>query len=177
MQLNLLLQTLPTNLFPLTWLLPSGKLLIQANRATILFDYNANQETPLDDMPDALRVYPASAGTIMLPLTPANQWTATILFCGGSDIANNECGFPAELLISTDILLRWYDQNFVPIRQPASTSCVRLTPDNAGSYVEDDPLPEGRTMGSLIALPNGKILCLNGAGLGKREEFLSHRIC
>ena len=99
MQLNLLLQTLPANLYPLTWLLPSGKLLIQSNRATILFDYNANQETPLDDMPDAVRVYPASAGTIMLPLTAANQWTATILFCGGSNVANNECGFTAELLL------------------------------------------------------------------------------
>jgi hypothetical protein len=92
-QMNMLLQTLPANLYPLTWLLPSGKLLIQANRATILFDFNANQETPLDDMPDAVRVYPASAGTIMLPLTPANQWTATVLFCGGSNVANDQCVF------------------------------------------------------------------------------------
>ena len=77
---------------------------------------------------------------------------------------------------STDIFLRWTDQNFVPIRLPASTSCVRLTPDNAGTYTEDDPLPEGRSMGVLIALPNGKILCLNGAGLGKLEWFSSHRV-
>lgn len=66
---------------------------MQSNRATVLFDYKAGQETPLDDMPDAVRVYPASAGTVMLPLTPANQWTATILFCGGSNVADNECGF------------------------------------------------------------------------------------
>ena len=33
--------------------------------------------------------------------------------------------------------------------------------------MEDDPLPEVRTMNSLIALPNGKVLCLNGAETGK----------
>lgn len=79
--------TLPTNLFPLTWLLPSGRLLIQSNYATVLLDYKARTEVSLDDMPDAVRTYPASAGTVMLPLTPANNWTATIIFCGGSEVA------------------------------------------------------------------------------------------
>lgn len=82
--------TLPTNLYPLTWLLPSGNLLIQSNWATVLLDYKANQETQLDDMPHAVRVYPASAGTVMLPLTPDNNYTATILFCGGSDVQTNQ---------------------------------------------------------------------------------------
>lgn len=79
-------RTLPVNLFPLTWLLPSGKLLIQSNWATATLDYKNNLETPLDDIPDAVRVYPASAGNLMLPLTPANDWTATLLFCGGSNV-------------------------------------------------------------------------------------------
>ncbi|KAF8629225.1 hypothetical protein AX17_005808 [Amanita inopinata Kibby_2008] len=149
-QLDVLHRTLPANLYPLTWLLPSGKLLIQSNWETVIFDYKANKETPLDNMPDAVRVYPASAGTIMLPLTPANKWTATLLFCGGSNVATNQ----------------WYDQNFVAVGQPSSPSCVRLTPDVSGSYTEDDALPESRTMTNLIALPNGKILCLNGARMG-----------
>ena len=38
------------------------------------------------NMLDAVRVYPASGGTAMLPLTPDNNYTATILFCGGSNI-------------------------------------------------------------------------------------------
>ena len=82
----ILQKTLPANLYPLTWLLPSGKLLIQSNWATVLLDYEQNKETPLDDIPDAVRVYPASAGTVMLPLTPANNYTATVLFCGGSNV-------------------------------------------------------------------------------------------
>jgi hypothetical protein len=83
--------TPPVNLFPLTWLLPSGKLLIQSNWKTVLLDRNANVEEPLDDIPDAVRTYPASAGTAMLPLTPDNNWTATILFCGGTNQQSNQC--------------------------------------------------------------------------------------
>ena len=58
---------------------------MQANFETILYDRETNTETELDRMPDAVRVYPASAGTLMLPLTPANNYTATVLFCGGTD--------------------------------------------------------------------------------------------
>jgi Glyoxal oxidase N-terminus len=82
----ILQNTLPVNLFPLTWLLPSGSLFIQSNWNTVLLNLETNVETPLDDIPDAVRVYPASAATMMLPLTPANNWTATILFCGGSNV-------------------------------------------------------------------------------------------
>lgn len=89
-QSPILQRTLPVNLFPLTWLLPSGNLLVQSNWDTVVLDYKNNQETPLDDMPSAVRVYPASAGTIMLPLTPANNYTATILFCGGSDVQTDQ---------------------------------------------------------------------------------------
>lgn len=149
-QSPILARTLPVNLFPLTWLLPSGKLLIQSNWATATLDYKNNIETPLDNIPDAVRVYPASAGNLMLPLTPANNWTATILFCGGSNIQPNG----------------WTAPGFIIPAFPASTSCVRLTPDVSSSYTEDDPLPEARVMASFIALPDGTVLNLNGAGLG-----------
>lgn len=142
--------TLPVNLYPLTWLLPSGNLFVQAAFSTILLDHKNHVETPLDDMPHAVRVYPASAGTVMMPLTPENNWTATLMFCGGSNIANEE----------------WTSPSFVAITRPASTSCVKITPDLSKSYVEDDSLPDGRSMASCILLPDGKVLCLNGARKG-----------
>jgi hypothetical protein len=66
---------------------------------------------------------------------------------------------------SIDLERRW-DTTTDLAAIPASASCVRLTPDVSGSYVEDDPLLEGRSMGNLILLPNGLIFCLNGAGTG-----------
>ncbi|KAF8624940.1 hypothetical protein AX17_006966 [Amanita inopinata Kibby_2008] len=143
-------RTLPVNLYPLTWLLPSGNLLVQTGWETILLDRRQQREYSLSDMPHAIRTYPASAGTIMLPLTPSNNYTATILFCGGSNIKSD----------------KWTSPDFIPLKYSASSSCVRITPDISGSYEEDDPLPEGRTMANLIFLPDGKILCLNGARIG-----------
>ncbi|KAF8194592.1 glyoxal oxidase [Pholiota molesta] len=147
---NILQTTLPANLYPLTWLLPSGKLFVQAMWSTVLLDHQTHVETPLDNMPDAVRTYPASAGTAMMPLTPANNWTATIMFCGGSNIATD----------------KWTDPDFVIIAQPASTSCVKITPDFSPSYIQDDPLPVQRSMTNFVLLPNGKVLCINGAQTG-----------
>ena len=47
--------TLPTNLFPLAFLLPSGRIFMQANWASIILDYNIRAEIQLDPMPDAVR--------------------------------------------------------------------------------------------------------------------------
>ncbi|KAJ7594515.1 glyoxal oxidase [Mycena floridula] len=145
--------SLPTNLYPLTWLLPSNKLLIQSNWDTVLLDYKTNVETKLDRMLDAVRTYPASAGTVMMPLTPANNYTATVLFCGGTNLQPDQW--------KTDWNIAAY---------PASTSCVTITPDLSPSYTEDDPLPVQRSMANLIFLPDGRILCLNGAQIGIRKH-------
>ncbi|KAK0476749.1 glyoxal oxidase [Armillaria novae-zelandiae] len=117
---QILQTTLPTNLYPLT---QTG---IPPSLITTL-----TEETPLDPIPDAVRTYPASAGTIMLPLTPANNWSATVLFCDGCPTWNIAAN-------------------------PTSTSC--------GSYTQDDPLPEGRSMANFIFLPDGRVLCTAGYG-------------
>lgn len=151
--------TLPTNLFPLAFLLPSGRIFMQANWASIILDYNIRAEIQLDPMPDAVRTYPASAGTVVLPMTPANNWTATIMFCGGSNVTTPQ----------------WSDPTFIAIQQTAATSCVKITPDVSPSYEHDDPLPDGRTMANLILLPDGTIFCTNGAKFGKLcSLFVGH---
>lgn len=53
--LNFLLNTLPANLYPLTWLLPSGNIFLQANLGTEIFDYVNNVEYALPDIPHAVR--------------------------------------------------------------------------------------------------------------------------
>ena len=83
----------------------------------------------------------------MLPLTPANNYTATILFCGGQNI--NDWTVSASL-----------------VNQPASTSCVSMTPDVSTEWKQETNLPQGRTMGNMILLPDGKIFLVNGAAAG-----------
>jgi len=134
--------------------MPSGKMLVQANFSTILWNYTANIETPLPDMPGhVVRVYPASGGVAMLPLTPANNYTPTVIFCGGSDMPDYDWGDYKYPYINT-----W--------EYPASKDCQRLTPEptdgSAPTYEQDDDMLEGRTMGQFIILPNGKLLMING---------------
>lgn len=64
---------MPANHYPLTWSLPSGKLFIQANYGAMVYDYKNKVETRFPNIPDAVRTYPASAATVMLPLTPQNN--------------------------------------------------------------------------------------------------------
>ncbi|CAE6496888.1 unnamed protein product [Rhizoctonia solani] len=147
--LNILTTTLPANLYPLTWLLPSGNLLIQSNWKTEVFDYKANKEYLLDEIPHAVRTYPASGGTVMLPLTPKNNFTATVMFCGGSDLQPDQ-----------------WTETWAIAAYPADSTCVKISPDVSAEWENDDSLPEGRTLGSMILLPTGEIFMVNGANLG-----------
>lgn len=150
--LQFLSDTLPVNLFPLVWLLPSGKLFMQANRKTILYDYNTKTTTNLPDMPYATRVYPASAATAMLPLTPANNYTATLLICGGSNTT------------------QWGDDGsagYNVTAVPTDNTCVRISPDgNNPQYEDDDYMFEGRSMGQFVMLPDGTFWMGNGVAMG-----------
>ncbi|KAH7323340.1 glyoxal oxidase [Rhizoctonia solani] len=147
--LNILTTTLPANLYPLTWLLPTGNLLIQSNWKTIVYNYKNLTEYPLPDIPHAVRTYPASGGMVMLPLTPKNNFTATVMFCGGSDLQPNQ----------------WVE-NWDISKYPADSSCVKISPDVSTEWETDDELPEGRTLGSMILLPTGEIFMVNGANTG-----------
>ncbi|KAF7355247.1 Glyoxal oxidase [Mycena sanguinolenta] len=127
-----------------------------------IWNFEDNTEIDLPDMPHGVvRVYPASGATAMLPMTPANNYSQTIIFCGGSDMAEPDWGNFAYPFINT-----W--------DYPASKDCQRITPEPAdGSspqYVQDDDMPQGRTMSQFIILPDGKLLLVNG-GLNGTAGF------
>jgi Domain of unknown function (DUF1929) len=104
-----------------------------------------------------VRVYPASGANAMLPLTPGNNYTPTIIFCGGQYMEDDWWGNYSYPAVDT-----W--------NVPASQACHRITPEptdgSAPAYVQDDNLPVGRTMGQFIALPDGTLLVINGASNG-----------
>ena len=84
----------------------------------------------------AIRVYPASGAVAMLPLTPANNYNPTILFCGGSDIPERAWG-------------NYSSPNMNTWEYPESMDCQRLTPEPTdGSAPKDDDMLEGRPWAS-----------------------------
>ncbi|KAJ7097790.1 DUF1929-domain-containing protein [Mycena belliarum] len=152
--MNFMTKTSGLNAYAHTYLMSSGAVFVQANFSTILWNPTTNVETDLPDMPkQVIRVYPASGGVAMLPLTLANNYQQTILFCGGSDMPPDAWGNYSFPNINT-----W--------DYPASKDCQRITPEPSDgsppTYVQDDDMIEGRTMGQFIILPTGKLLMVNG---------------
>ena len=100
------------------------------------------------------RVYPASGAVAMLPLTPDNNYTPTVLFCGGTNIPDDQWGSYSGPLVDPWLI-------------PASKDCQRLTPEptdgSTVAYEQDDDMLDGRTMGQFILLPDGTALVINGA--------------
>ncbi|KAF8890003.1 copper radical oxidase [Gymnopilus junonius] len=149
-----LLATSGLNAYAHTFMMPSGKMFVQANLSTVLWDFENNQEFPLPDMPNGVaRVYPASGAVAMLPLTPANNYVPTVIFCGGQAMPEFDYGdYRFPFANTWDI--------------PASQDCQRITPEpkdgSPPAYIQDDNMLEGRTMGQFIILPDGTLLIVNG---------------
>ncbi|KAG8795952.1 hypothetical protein FRC12_007765 [Ceratobasidium sp. 428] len=78
-----------------------------------------------------------------------NNYRHCLRFCGGSDLQPNQ-----------------WTEDWAIAAYLADATCVKISPDLSEKWEEDDSLPEGRTLGSMIFLPTGQILMLNGANLG-----------
>ncbi|KAG8927452.1 hypothetical protein FRC01_007464 [Tulasnella sp. 417] len=86
----------------------------------------------------------------MLPLTPANGYTATIIFCGGTNLQPDQ-----------------WTTNWAIAAYPADDTCVKITPDVSPDWIDEgETLPDGRTMGQFILLPDETLFLTNGANLG-----------
>lgn len=153
--MDFLTQTLPMNLYPLAWLMASGKLFVQAGQDAILYDLDSNSvDTTLPSTTGPMKVYPASAGVAMLPMTPANNYKQEVLFCGGVQRPLNEWGNGVGPLYN-------------PLTTPASNVCERITPEAANpTWEQDDNLITGRSMGTFVYLPDGKIWFGQGVQMG-----------
>ncbi|KAL4401866.1 (methyl)glyoxal oxidase [Malassezia pachydermatis] len=157
-----MVKTSGLNMYAHTYLMPSGKIFMQANYSTTLWDWQKDKYYDLDDMPDkVIRVYPASGATAMKPLTPANQYTPSILFCGGfNNMSDSEWGDYTAPRINV-------------YERAGSTDCSSITPEKPdgtmiknAKYVREDKLPEPRSMGQFIHLPTGEMVIVNGASRG-----------
>lgn len=76
--------------------------------------------------------YPFGAAGALLPLTPANNYTPTVLLCGGTQASPGQSITPET---------------------KASTQCasITLTPQGiAKGWQVSDPMPQGRIMGNFV---------------------------
>lgn len=155
-QMDFLTTTLPMNLYPLTWLMQSGRLFVQAGLDAILFDLDSNSvASNLPSTPSGvMKVYPASAGVAMLPMTPANNYSQEVLFCGGVQRPLDEWGSDAG-------------PAYNPLPFPASKVCERIVPESDNpTWERDDDLITGRSMGTFVYLPDGKLWFGQGVKMG-----------
>jgi Domain of unknown function (DUF1929)/Glyoxal oxidase N-terminus len=152
--MDLLSRTVPLSLYPVTFLMSSGELFVQANKQAILWNYQSQTENRLPNVNGPPKVYPSSAGSVLLPLDPSNNYLETVLFCGGISLGagsawGNEGG-PATSL--TD--------------KSASNYCEQIQPLGNKQWTQVDSVPTGRSMGQFIILPDGTLWFGNGVRKG-----------
>ncbi|KAF8942513.1 hypothetical protein BGZ47_006401 [Haplosporangium gracile] len=136
-----LVETLPHNLYPIVHLLPDKNLFILANtQAVILSTSTWKIVKRLPDIPGPPRNYPLTGGSVILPLTPENNFEPEILVCGGA----TEFSTKAK----------------------GVSSCGRIAPLSKNPTWEMEDMPFGRMMPDMAHLADGSIVIVNGADTG-----------
>ena len=149
-----LIDTLNANLFPIAFLLPGGKVFVAANTyvsktfcfslgnhcterslticsKAMIYDWRANVETRLPDIPNGVRIsYPMAGTGVLLPLRPSNNYAPTVLLCGGQTKSDSVA---ASQMSSQD---------------PASAQCasLELTSSGIAAGWQTETMPEARIM-------------------------------
>ena len=151
LHLQFLADTLNSNLFPIAFLLPDGRIFIAANRDATIYDWEKNAEERLARIPNGVRVtYPMTGTGLLLPLAPENDYAPEVLVCGGSTLDDTMAGYEHST------------------QDPASDQCARLllTPAGIEQGWQVEKMPEARTMPDAVLLPTGDIVIVNGASSG-----------
>jgi hypothetical protein len=149
--LQFLVDTLNSNLFPIAFSLPDGRIFIAANRDATLYDWNKNTEERLPRLPNGVRVtYPMAGTGLLLPLAPENDYAPEVLICGGSTLDDTKPGYELSA------------------KDRASDQCARmlLTEEGIKKGWQVEKMPEARVMPDAVLLPTGTVVILNGAGSG-----------
>ncbi|KAJ3287500.1 hypothetical protein HDU76_007817 [Blyttiomyces sp. JEL0837] len=149
--LQILVDTNPFNLYPHAFTLPSGKVFLAANdRAEVLDPNTWATLIKLPKVPGGAfsttgdldgtggRTYPVSGTAVLLPFSPPYTAAATVLICGGS----------------------------LGPGGTAVDNCVSTQPEVAGAQWTIERMPFKRVMPNMVHLPDGTIMVLNGCKFG-----------
>ena len=139
--LDWLQRTDPNNLYPFTFVLPSGILVIYYNEARILDEVTFDTKTILPNLPGSVnnplcgRTYPLEGTAVILPQYPPYNEPLTVLVCGGSAERDHM----------------------------AVDNCVSTQPEAPNPTWLIERMPSRRVMTCMCALPDGTYLIINGA--------------
>ena len=81
--LQLFVNTLNPNPFPIAFLLPDECIFLAVNRDTTIYDWKNNTEEQLPWIPNGVCVMYPMTGMGVLPLTPESDYAPKVLICGG----------------------------------------------------------------------------------------------
>ena len=128
-------------MYPFLHLLPGGELFIFVNKDAQIFAAEQNIVTrQLPSLEGMSRTYPNTGGSVLLPLTPANNWQPEIMVCGGGAYQDYDSGTDA--------------------------TCGRISPIVNFPEWEIESMPDARVMVEGTLLPDGTVLWCNGAHQG-----------
>jgi len=124
---------------------PEGqqRLFVFANTKAIIFDWGTKSIVKrLPNLPGPPRSYPQTGTSVVLPLSPEENYATIVMICGGS---------------------KTFD-----IKSPGENSCgkINLSNINTAKWEMEDFGGIGRVMPDAVLLADGKIMFLNGAGIG-----------
>jgi hypothetical protein len=147
--LELLRWAYPHNLYPQSFLLPSGKVFLLASNRSIILDPSNEYIEELENMPNTKHspwVYPATPSMFIKPITRANNWAFELMICGGSEAG--------PVNIERD--------------RPASSQCLSIRPDDPSpEWKIEENLPSPRLMPDSVILADGTVLVVNGLKFGQ----------
>ncbi|KAJ7636284.1 glyoxal oxidase precursor [Roridomyces roridus] len=146
-----LLDAEPVNLFPRSFLLPSGHVFVIANNISMVYNIETDTELMrLPALPNGVRISnPFDGAAQLLPLFPP-LYEPTVLVCGGSTADDS---IPATSLTTQDLATK-------------QCSRITLTPAGIAAGWEVEEMPEPRIMVESVLLPSGDVIFINGAHSG-----------
>ena len=79
--MSVLIQNQPYYMYPFLHLLPDGTLFVYVSKSAEIFDLSNGGSTmqTLPDLPGDYRTYPNIGGSVLLPLSSADNYTADIV--------------------------------------------------------------------------------------------------
>jgi Glyoxal oxidase N-terminus/Domain of unknown function (DUF1929) len=139
--MDILVKNQPYFMYPFLHLLRDGSLFVFTATSSQLFDVAGNEIVKeLPNLKGMYRTYPNTGGSVLLPLSPANNYEPEVVICGGGA--------------------------YQDLPSPTDPSCGRIKPLDPRAKWELDAMPSGRGMVEGTLLPDGTVLWLNGAQRG-----------